>query len=29
MFFKLTSSSEIVTTFQQIGNALANLHLSQ
>jgi hypothetical protein len=29
MFFKLTSSSEIVTTFQQIGSALANLHLSQ
>jgi Flp pilus assembly protein TadG len=29
MFFKLTSSSEIVTTFQAIGNALANLHLSQ
>jgi Flp pilus assembly protein TadG len=29
MFFKLTSSTEIVTTFQQIGNALANLHLSQ
>jgi Flp pilus assembly protein TadG len=28
MFFKLTSSSEIVTTFQAIGNALANLHLS-
>jgi hypothetical protein len=29
MFFKLTSSSQIVTTFQAIGNALANLHLSQ
>jgi Flp pilus assembly protein TadG len=29
MFFKLTSSSQIVSTFQQIGNALANLHLSQ
>ena len=29
MFFKLTSASEIVATFQQIGNALANLHLSQ
>jgi Flp pilus assembly protein TadG len=28
MFFKLTSSSDIVTTFQQIGTALANLHLS-
>ena len=29
MFFKLTSSTQIVSTFQQIGNALANLHLSQ
>ena len=29
MFFKLTSSSQIVATFQQIGTALANLHLSQ
>ncbi len=29
MFFKLTSASQIVSTFQQIGNALANLHLSQ
>ena len=29
MFFKLTSSNQIVSTFQQIGNALANLHLSQ
>jgi hypothetical protein len=29
MFFKLTSSSQIVDTFQQIGTALANLHLSQ
>jgi len=28
-FFLLTSSSEIVTTFQQIGTALANLHLSK
>jgi len=28
-FFLLTSSSEIVTTFQQIGTQLANLHLSQ
>jgi Flp pilus assembly protein TadG len=28
-FFILTSSSQIVTTFQQIGTALANLHLSQ
>jgi Flp pilus assembly protein TadG len=29
MFFMLTSSSAIVTTFQQIGTALANLHLSK
>jgi Flp pilus assembly protein TadG len=29
MFFMLTSSSEIVATFQQIGTALANLHLSK
>jgi hypothetical protein len=29
MFFMLTSSSQIVTTFQQIGTALANLHLSR
>jgi Flp pilus assembly protein TadG len=29
MFFKLTSSSQIVSTFQQIGTALANLHLSK
>jgi Flp pilus assembly protein TadG len=29
MFFKLTSSSQIVDTFQQIGTALSNLHLSQ
>jgi Flp pilus assembly protein TadG len=29
MFFKLTSSSQIVSTFQQIGTALSNLHLSQ
>jgi Flp pilus assembly protein TadG len=29
MFFLLTSSSQIVATFQQIGTALANLHLSQ
>ena len=28
-FFMLTSSNQIITTFQQIGNALANLHLSQ
>ncbi|HLL27302.1 MAG TPA: TadE/TadG family type IV pilus assembly protein [Xanthobacteraceae bacterium] len=28
-FFLLTSSSQIVTTFQQIGTQLANLHLSQ
>ena len=28
MFFKLTSASQIVSTFQQIGTALANLHLS-
>jgi Flp pilus assembly protein TadG len=28
MFFMLTSSSQIVSTFQQIGTALANLHLS-
>jgi hypothetical protein len=29
MFFMLTSSSQIVSTFQQIGTALANLHLSK
>jgi Flp pilus assembly protein TadG len=29
MFFQLTSSSQIVSTFQQIGTALSNLHLSQ
>jgi hypothetical protein len=29
MFFMLTSANEIVTTFDQIGTALANLHLSQ
>jgi hypothetical protein len=29
MFFMLTSSSEIVSTFQQIGTALANLHISK
>ena len=28
-FFLLTSASEIVTTFQQIGTAISNLHLSQ
>jgi hypothetical protein len=28
-FFLLTSSSQIVTTFQQIGTQLANLHLSR
>ncbi|HXY89569.1 MAG TPA: hypothetical protein VEH75_02990 [Xanthobacteraceae bacterium] len=28
-FFLLTSSNQIVTTFQQIGTQLANLHLSQ
>jgi Flp pilus assembly protein TadG len=28
-FFLLTSSSQIVTTFQQIGTALANLHISK
>jgi hypothetical protein len=29
MFFMLTSSSQIVATFNQIGTALSNLHLSQ
>ena len=28
-FFLLTSASQIVTTFQQIGTAISNLHLSQ
>ena len=28
-FFMLTSASQMVTTFEQIGTELANLHLSQ